>query len=81
LEDYPFRPFRIHLSDGTVLDVPQPWAISVGRSAAVIASEFGREEGSYMLAKRWRTVDLVHITQISDLDESRNGRRPRRKKR
>jgi hypothetical protein len=81
LEDRPFRPFRIHVSDGTVLDVPEPWSISVGRTAAMIASRFQRDEEGHVLATRWRLVDLVHVTQISDLDEDRNGRRARRKRR
>ena len=79
LEDRPFKPFRVHVSDGTVLDVPEPWSIAVGRSAAIVASRFETAEDGRLAAVRWRTVDLVHITQISDLDE--NGRRPRRRTR
>ena len=75
LEDRPFKPFRIHVSDGTILDVPEPWAILVGLNAAVVSSRFGRDEEGHLAATRWRTVDLVHITQLNDIDDNGNGRR------
>ncbi len=79
LEDRPFKPFRIHLSDGTTLSVPEPGMVIVGKSTAVLPSRFGRDEEGRRLAEHWRTVALVHIVQFSDLDESTNGRRRRRR--
>jgi hypothetical protein len=75
LYDHPFRPFRIHLSDGSALDVPEPAMVIVGRSTAVLPSRYGRDAEGRRLAEHWRTVVLVHVVQFSDLDEKRNGRR------
>ena len=79
LEDQPFKPFRIHLSDGTALEVREPGMVIVGRSSAVLPSGFGRDEDGRRLAEHWRTIALVHIVQFSDVDEKVNGKRKRRK--
>ena len=78
LEDRPFQPFRVHLSDGTTLDVVEPGMVIVGRSTAVLPSRFGRDAEGRRLAEHWRTIALMHIVQFSDLRERRNGRRHRR---
>ena len=41
LQDEPFRPFHIHLSDGTTLEVPQGGMVIVGKSSAVLPSRLG----------------------------------------
>jgi hypothetical protein len=73
LEDSSFRPFRIHLSDGTLLDVKQPGMVIVGLSSAVLPTQFGEEDGK-RIATDWRTITLSHIVQFSDLAEAGNGR-------
>jgi len=78
LHDDPFRAFRIHLCDGTALEVPERAMVIVGRSSAVLPSRFGRDEEGRLLAENWRTVALVHMVQFSDLSEKSNGRRKRR---
>jgi len=78
LDDRPFRPFRVHLSDGTILDVPDAGMVIVGPSTAVLPTRFTKDDEGNRLAARWRTIDLVHIVQFSDLDDKDNGR-PRRK--
>ena len=75
LHDEPFRPFRIHLSDGTSLDVPENNMVIVGRSSAVLPRRFGQVEQGHRLAEHWRTVALVHMVQFSDLAQKTNGRR------
>jgi len=79
LEDRPFTPFRIHLSDGTHLDVTEPGMVIVGPTRAVLPNVFVRDEEGRRLAKHWRTIALLHIVQFSDLDERADGRRRRRK--
>lgn len=74
LQDEPFRPFRIHLSDGTTLEVPQGGMVIVGKSSAVLPSRFDRDEEGRRIAARWRTIALVHIVQFSDLDDPINGK-------
>jgi hypothetical protein len=78
LEGEPFRPFRIHLSDGTKLDVLDKGMVIVGLSSAVLPSAYAKDEEGHRLAKQWRTIALLHIVQFTDLDESRNGRKRRR---
>ena len=73
LNDQPFKPFRVHLSDGSMLDVPQAAMVIVGRSSAVLPSQFTHESDGTSLAERWRTIALVHIVQFSDLDERVDG--------
>jgi len=80
LEDRPFRPFRVHLSDGAALDVPEPGMVIFGRSSAVLPSRSGHDEDGRRLAEHWRTIALVHIPQFSDPGEKANGKRKRRKR-
>lgn len=77
LSDEPFKPFRIHLSDGSQLDVSDRNMVIVGHSSAVLPSAFDKDEEGHRLAKNWRTIALVHIVQFSDLDEKTNGKRRR----
>lgn len=79
LHDRPFKPFRVHLSDGTMLDVPEPGMVIVGESSAVLPSRFGRDPEGYRFARNWRTVALSHMVQFTDLDETVNGKSRRKK--
>jgi hypothetical protein len=65
LYDEPFQPFRIHLSDGTVVDVKHPHAI-VSETTAIMPSSWGQDDDGHPVAKRWRTIALNHITQFSE---------------
>ena len=78
LHGEPFRPFRVHLSDGTFLDVPEAGMVIVGESSAVLPSSFEKDGDGHRLAKQWRTIAINHIVQFSNLDESENGKRRRR---
>jgi hypothetical protein len=78
LNDLPFRPFRIHLSDGTSIPVSDPGMILVSPSSAVLPTEYGKHDGERVVT-RWRTVALSHMVQFSDLDEPIGGKQRRRK--
>ena len=78
LEDSPFKPFRIQLSDGTILELHQPGMVIVGLSSAVLPTKFTEEEGR-RVASDWRTVALDHIVQFTDLNDALNGKYRRRK--
>lgn len=78
LSDQPFKPFRIHISDGTVLDLDQPGMVIVGESTAVLPTLFVTDADGYRLAKKWRTVTVDHITQLSDIESPGCKRRKRR---
>jgi len=75
LADEPFRPFRIHLSDGTSIDVRNTGMVIVGRSSAVMPTAFEEDSGGYRIARDWRTIALRHMVQFSDLSGAANGRR------
>ena len=81
LEDQPFRPFRIHLSDGTELEIPDAGMVIVGPTTAVIPSRYGKDDEGHRLALHWRTVNLLHIVQFSELDEPRNGKHGKNRRR
>jgi hypothetical protein len=78
LHDRPFRPFRIHLSDGSSIPVIDPGMIIVGASSSVVPIEYEEEDGERVV-KKWRTVAMLHMVQFSDLDERVSGKH--RKKR
>jgi len=79
LEDRPFKPFRIHLSDGTTLGVIDPGMIIVSKSSVVIPSAFDRDEEGRRLAKHWRTISINHIVQFTELEEPINGGKRKKK--
>jgi hypothetical protein len=82
LEDRPFKPFRLHMSDGTIFNIAEPGMILVGASSAVVVYKYTKDDEGHLIADRWRTVALSHIVQMSDLDEHRNGeQKPKRKRR
>jgi hypothetical protein len=66
LNDMPFRPFRIHVSDGSVVEVMQPGMVIPSRTTVILPTMFGADEDGHRYAKRWRTISLDHITQFSD---------------
>ncbi|MFN0137510.1 MAG: hypothetical protein ACKVS9_15505 [Phycisphaerae bacterium] len=79
LNDLPFRPFRIHLSDGSVFNVVQPGMVMVGIATAVLPRQFVKLPDGTEIADTWRTISLKHIVQLSDVDEKRNGHRRRKR--
>ena len=68
----------MHLTDGTVIDVPQVEMVIVGRSTAVLPTRFSEFDAGQRIAEDWRTIDLIHIVQFSDLDDKSNGKRRRK---
>jgi len=79
LHDHPFKPFRVHLSDRTTIEVAEPGMVIVGRTTAVLPTRFARRGDGYRIAEDWRTIALLHIVQFSDLRDRAGGGRKRRK--
>ncbi len=52
LSDNPFRGFRIHLSDGSTIPVMKARMVIVGRSSAILPTEFGKADGERVV-ERW----------------------------
>ena len=69
LFDNPFKPFRVHLSDGSSIPVLNSGMVIVTDTSAVLPTETGNDAHGYPMVKRWRTIALAHITQFSDVDE------------
>jgi hypothetical protein len=80
LEDLPFKPFRIHMSDGTLIEVVEPGMVIVGRTTAVLPRSFSRDEDGRRVATIFRTISLGHVVQFSDMEEKMNGRQRRKRK-
>jgi hypothetical protein len=79
LNDRPFKPFRIHISDGSRLDIVEPGMVIVGETTAVLPSVWTKDEEGRRLAKHWRTIALAHMVQFGDIDETLENKRRRRK--
>lgn len=78
LNDRPFSPFRVHVSDGAVLEIKHPMMVIVGKTTAVLPTTWETDEEGEPMPTRWRTLALAHLTQFSEM-ESANGKRRRRK--
>jgi hypothetical protein len=57
----PFRPFRLHLTDGTVFDVPHPDLAVVGRATLTITLP------PALGLHREAVIDLLHIMWLEAL--------------
>jgi len=79
LYDSPFRPFRIHLSDGTTVPITNAGTVMVTESTALLPVELGKDDQGFPLVRRWRTVALAHMVQFSDIDEPVTGKRPKKR--
>lgn len=80
MNDIPFKPFKIHLSDGSSISVRDSGNVILGRSSAVIPTEFEKDEDGFKFARHWRTVAFSHMVQFSDLDEPVTGKQPKRRR-
>ena len=71
LEGRPFKPFRIHTSDGEVVSVKSPefaW-LHPSKRVMFVATDPGLDTEE--------TIDLLHITKLS-VGHGRNGKRGRK---
>jgi len=74
LNDKPFRPFRIKMSNNTSFDIEQPWMIVAGDTSAIILSgPLFTEEKGFHTQSDWKTVAIDHMTEFADLRPRRDG--------
>ena len=78
LDEQPFQPFRIHLSDRTKINVLTPGSVVIGATTAIVPLKFGKSEGGRRYVEDWRTVALAHIVQFTDVNEEKRPKRPRK---
>ena len=71
----PFRPIRVHTSDGSSYDIRHPEMAYVTASQVMIALEMS--EGD--LPDKVVFCDPLHITRIEPIDAAKAKRRPKRK--
>lgn len=64
LRHKPFRPFRMHLTDGTAYDVLHPELIMLGRRYLVLGLTRDPEE---TLIDSSVDIDLLHIVRVETL--------------
>jgi len=68
----PFRPFRLHVADGTSYEINHPELLMVSRNSVVIgiaerATQSSNGDEPYPEIDRFATVDLRHVTQAEEL--------------
>jgi len=64
LNEKPFHPFRLHLSDGTAHEVPHPeWAWLVG-NRVFVAERRGKKADDWSVQQ----LSILHITQLQELN-------------
>lgn len=80
LQDRPFHPFRIHMSDGTIISVTTPELVMVGTATAVLPRRVMRSDAGWAIADTWQTISLRHIVRFTNATTSANGRGRRRKR-
>ncbi len=75
LNDVPFKPFRMKLTNSTTIDVLDPSMIMVGRTSAIVATRTAEDDRGYRVVLDWKTISILHIVEISDLDVKPERRR------
>jgi len=64
LDQRPFLPFRIVMTDGGVLDIWYPDQLIVSKTTAVV----GRRANAQVVAERDVTISLLHVVRLEPLD-------------
>jgi hypothetical protein len=65
MRENPFRPFRIHTSDGRTYDIFNHDMMFVKRNGVEVALDLDLDANS--VAERFAKVALLHITALEDL--------------
>jgi hypothetical protein len=68
----PFRPFRLYVSDGSTYEIRHPEMLMVTRQSVVVGildnGGNGNSKDAYPEIERSTTVDLLHVTQMEELE-------------
>ncbi len=79
MNDKPFKPFRVHLSDGSQVNVNDSGMVMIGESSVILPTIWTKDEEGRRFVKHWRTIAISHIVQLGDIDETVEGKRRKRK--
>ena len=63
MEAQPFRPFRLHMSDGKTYDIPNHDAMFVKRNVV----EIGMDLDADSIGERFIQCAILHITSLEEL--------------
>ena len=64
LDERPFLPFRIVMTDAGVLDICHPDQMIVSKTTAIV----GRRATAQVVAERDVTISLLHVIRLEPLD-------------
>jgi hypothetical protein len=78
LNDHPFKPFRIRLSNSSVIDIRRRGSVILGESSAVVPTDTVIDDRGVPVARDWKTISISHIVEFVDLNEKDSG--PKRKR-
>jgi len=78
LNDHPFKPFRVRLSNNQTIDVLEPGSVIVRPTSAIMPIEYVQDERGLRLVLKWKTVALNHMAEFMDIDTRDNGKRRRK---
>jgi hypothetical protein len=78
LNDHPFKPFRIRLSNSSTIDGRHPRPIIVGECSDVVPTDTVIDDRGHTVARVWKTISISHIVEFIDLNEKDPG--PKRKR-
>lgn len=71
LRTSPFRPFRLYVSDGSTFEIRHPETLMVTRHSVIVgvlgSADNGDSGSTYPDIERSTTVDLLHVTQMEEL--------------
>lgn len=71
VQERPFRPFRLTLTDGRTMDIHHPELVIVGQSTAAIGIPSPRY--AEPVSDRLVEVSLLHVMQLEHLPEANAG--------
>lgn len=63
MDSKPFRPFKVHMTDGSIYDVPNHDAAFVTQSKIEIGLDLNKDG----IARRSVHCAILHITQVEEL--------------
>jgi hypothetical protein len=78
LNDHPFKPFRIRLSNSSSIDVREPGSVIVGESSAVVPTDTVLDDRGVRVALDWKTISISHIVEFVNINKKESG--PKRKR-
>jgi hypothetical protein len=75
LHDVPFKPFRVRLTNNTVIDITDPGLVVVGPTSAVMPIQTAKDDFGYTLVTQWRTIALSLMMEFADIEPPKSTRK------